>query len=189
MWSQRRAAGSFTVEAALVVPLVIFVIATILSFGFYLHDLCAVRAVAETLVEQLCHVKDTESQIYEQIGKDADFHSTLLGFQLGEQERKELEQLLIRAAEQRLILGHVKMCKLICRGATVRADIQVSAELSVPMIRSILPELTDRVVEEGTIYDPVRTVRYGRMIYDELERTRLYESIQSLLERMENYLS
>ena len=57
--------GSFTVEASLIMPLIIFIIITLIYFAFYLHDQACLQAIANQVAE-----KGTESLLYNEVDID-----------------------------------------------------------------------------------------------------------------------
>ena len=123
------------------------------------------------------------------IGEESRHHSVVLGIHLSNAIREELRNLLEESLQNRLFISRVEDCQISSGTSYFRVEIKLSAKTPLPVVRSIIPRLECSVTEEGTIYDPVRTVRYGKMIYDEFEKTRLFESIQDLIEKMEQYIS
>jgi Flp pilus assembly protein TadG len=62
--------GSYTVEAALILPIILFIIAGLLYLGFYLHDKVKIQSI----------IDDTSTRGREQIQYEADLETGLIDY-------------------------------------------------------------------------------------------------------------
>lgn len=60
--------GSLTVEAAMILPVIIIVIVTMILFSFYMHDITCVRALLQDYSVTECNSDKTESAIQAELG-------------------------------------------------------------------------------------------------------------------------
>jgi len=179
----RTLKGSFTVEAAVILPLVFIVIVTLATFGFYFHDVCVVRAAAETFIDQACYVREQHT-VTGISREETNTSNALFGIRITENQKILLRNRIIQAVESQMFFCHMSQCEVQAGSSFVRAEIEIRSQLGIPLVQNILPELKCTVVEEGEIYDPVRAVRYEKIINDEFKKTGLYESVRYFVERL-----
>lgn len=177
----RRWNASFTVEAVFVFPLVLFVLFALIYMSFYLHDMCVMRTIADTVVSEICHVKEQDGIL--------DFEATIVGVILSDEEKEEIRTAVESDLRGKLFLCNYDGCDLEVFLSRVSLTVNCSAVIPFSFVTVFLPNPEISVSSYGTIHDPAITVRYGKLIYDTFEQTTIFEQLTTLLEKARDYIS
>ena len=167
--------GSFTVEAAVLIPLILFIIFTFIYVAFFLHDYCVLHAVSGQVVSELCHVKEQGGTFYDgESEKDED------QFKMNEKIEKELERKL-------LLYSYYDSDSSI---SLQRVIVRLRAEANMPFYLQsfhLFPTEVE-VKAEGNIYDPTTSVRAGDIILKEIKKTKIFDKAQDMFQKVKAYI-
>ena len=162
--------GSITIEAAFVMPIVIFAIVALIYLSFCLHDRCLLQgAVDQTLQKAELGVKHEEEFTtgaidYEKINDRGVFYQIIGSTK---NEEMNLDQYL-----QQKLSGGLFLYKLTSTQVKVgRFNISIEAEATagklLPFFYKIMKQfyILD-ITENASIHDPAETIRCAEVILD-----------------------
>lgn len=188
---KRELTASFTVEAAMVMPIVLFVVIALLYMSFYMHDLCVIRSISDQMVSELCHIKESgvgrsvkesesESWILENL--------SILGLHLSEKEVTLIQGIMEDSLRGRLFLVSYESCEVRVSFQRVTVQVDAKTRFSHGFVQGLLPSSDIRIISCGTVHQPSVSVRAEKLVFDEFEKTKLFDSIQSLLSKVREYI-
>ncbi|CRZ35745.1 TadE-like protein [Herbinix hemicellulosilytica] len=162
--------GKFTVEAALVMPVVLLAIVSVIFMSFYLYDYCRIQGITDSLLHKaalyLKHESDIENGkiFYEDIEKQGVFYQA---FSIPDYKIHSMESLLSKKLSRGLIATEVTDVKVSADSFKVIAYVEGVFQLPIKGI-GILPinEKTVRVKAERKIHNPANTVRIYEVILE-----------------------
>ena len=135
---RRRYNGSFTVEAAFVLPLILFIIFAFLYLGFDLHDRVCIRTIIDK---------------YAIRGQD-----DLRLFEAKEIEMR-VEQQIKEEASHKLCITRLENIKIHVGILTIHIEYSEHRRLNMPGIQMLLGSETRSREEDVIIYDPMKSIR------------------------------
>ncbi len=130
--------GSFTVEAAFVLPLILFIIFAFIYLGFDLHD----RVCIQTIIDK-----------YATRGQD-----DLRLFEAKEVETR-LEQQIKEEANHKLCITRVENLNIDAGILTIHIEYSEHRKLNLQGIQILLGSETQSREKDIIIYDPMKSIR------------------------------
>lgn len=181
--------GYFTVEAALVMPIVLFVIYALFYLSFYLHDICRIQNVADMVLSKAAfsikHIAEINNGKvdYENIN-DRGVLYLLLGdtSKIEEDIKKHLSQEL----EDGLICSQIKEIKTKVSKFSIR--IEVTSDFILPLkgvYRYFRPDKDNTLLVSCPIHNPAETVRAGEVL---LESGKKIKGVEEFVNKIKNFL-
>ena len=184
--------ASFTVEAAMVMPIVLFVVIALIYMSFYLHDFCVIRSISDQMVSELCHVKEGGTGMNAAASESESFLSqnfSVLGLQLSEEKKNMIYNTMQGSLEGKLFLLSYKSCEVSMAFQKVTLQVYAKGGVSSRYVQRILPPLNIHITSYGTVHQPAVSVRAEKLIFDEFEKSKVFDGIQSLLSKVREYIS
>lgn len=184
------AEGSITVEAAFLMPIVIFAIFAIIYLAFYLHDVCRIQGIVDKTLQKaaLCvkHEADlkTGKVNYQVIGDRGVFY-LILGA-----TDKDVEQIQ-KYAQQELSQGLfiTKATEIEATVGRFSLVLSVDTEIKVPIpwIKQWFQALSHgRITGEASVHNPAETIRRAEVV---LETGSEIKGVDKLKEKLESIFS
>ncbi len=144
---RQRCHGSFTVEAAFVLPLILFIIFAFLYLGFDLHDSVCIRTIIDK---------------YAMRGQD-----DLRLFEAKEIETR-LEQEIMEEANNKLCITKLENMKIHVGILSIHIEYCERRKLNLPGIQTLLGSETQLREKDILIYDPMKSIRsLGGLLKDD----------------------
>jgi len=166
----KKVHGIFTVEALLVMPIVLFVIVFVIYISFYLYDYCRIQGVAGSLLHKaalnLKHETDIETGkiSYEEIGKQAVFYQA---FSIPEYKIKSMESLLAKKLSKGLLATEITNIKV--SASNFKMTVYVEGIFQIP-IKGVANLFANKgiiqVKAERQVHNPANTVRISEVILE-----------------------
>lgn len=153
--------GNITIEAAFVMPMILFSIVALLFLAFYLHDICKVQGMVDkTLHKAVFRVKheadiETAEVFYNQINDRSIFY-TLLG-SMGE-EQIEIRQYLQKELENGIFITDIIGIDVEIGKVNIKITVYTDTSMLLP---GFIHSHTMHKVVEGrcSIHNPAETIR------------------------------
>ncbi len=163
-------AGSITVEAAFIMPIVIMIIFALLYLAFYLHDICKIRAETDLILFKTGITMKHDAAIatgeivYDNITDRGVFY--LLTGNTGK-EKTAITDFLSRKLSKGLLLVNIKAVNVNVERRKVTVAVEVDTKVSLPGIKYLFHSLS-RTMVEGVqpVHNPAETIRYTEVILD-----------------------
>lgn len=162
--------GSITVEASFIIPLVVFLMFSLIYLSFYLHDLCKIQGIINQVSHRAAFMVKHESDIasgeiaYEEISKRGVFY-----FLLGntEKDKEQIREYLRSKLSKGLFIVKIKHMEIQLTKSKLAVDIDVSPSVSLKGFPDFFTFLKDRTLkQEYRIHDPAETLRRTEVILD-----------------------
>jgi hypothetical protein len=181
--------GSVTVEAALVMPLIVFIIFALLYLTFFLHDKSRIQnAVDKTLHKAALTVKH-EADIssgevyYEDINNRGVFY---LPFGSTEEEENKIWDYVSRELQNGLLIADISNIKVNAGKFKIQITVEADMPVSLPGIRQFLKNLSRiKIVESSQIHNPTEQIRVSEVILDTGLKIK---GVEALKDKLDNVL-
>lgn len=185
---KQKLRGSFTVEAALLLPMILFILFSMVCLSFYLHDRSRMEGILDEVLHKGAITAKHEADMrtgkveYENIGNRGVFY-LLTGDT--EQQEKELEDYLQEILEQGFFLTEITDIQVEVNRLTIR--IALEGEFEVPM-KGILeffhPDRKITVEAERWIHDPSEFIRISEVVLDTGSRIKGFEELKGRIDKI-----
>lgn len=182
-----RAKASVTLEAAFMMPIVLFIIVSIIYLSFYLHDFCRMRGITDGVIHKaalnLKHEADIETGRvnYDDINKG--LASRI--FEGSDVKEKEIEDYINRLLSKGLI--STKITKVNVTKSILNLTIRVEGGFELPLrgLLWIFPFNNTLVVEAKSAYHyPADSVRMSEVILDIGAKIKGLDKIKESIEKI-----
>lgn len=181
--------GSITVEAAFVMPIVVFTIFALIYLAFYLHDMCRIQAVMDkTLHKAGISVKhegdlETGAVAYENISDRGVFY---LIFGDTEEEETQIREYLTQQLSEGLFLSTISSIDVDVGKFNMDISIKADTEVSLPGVRYLFEPVSITEIEGSyPVHDPAETIRRTEVI---LDTGSSIKGVDELKEKIEDFL-
>lgn len=186
---RKYARGSFTVEAAFIFPIILFVIFSLICVTFYIHDKCRLQAVADRILHKasltIKHEADIQSGkvSYEKINDRGVFY---LPFGNAEKEEESIREFLQLEMGGGLLAAEVTDIKVIA--GKWKIEVSLEGEYKIP-IQGVLDYFQpDPILIKvcSPVHNPAETVRIGEIILDTGEKIKGLEELKNKIDQLCN---
>ena len=176
--------AKFTIEAVLVMPIVLFTIVFVIYLSFYLYDYCRIQAITDLLLHRaalnLKHEADiAEGDIfYDEIGRQGVFYQA---FGISESKLNHMESFLADKLSKGLLATEVTDINVSAN--MLKVSVCVEGKFLIPIkgvAEMLFKERTVKVEAERELHNPANTVRMSEVVLD------LGSKIKDLSEIKEN---
>ncbi|HKL80100.1 MAG TPA: TadE family protein [Mobilitalea sp.] len=187
---KKKIKGSFTVEATLLMPIVLFVIISLIYLSFYLHDKSRIEGTVDKALLKasmtLKHEADIETGAvnYEGINNRGVFY-LLMG------STNAMEKDIQTFLEQELSGGllSTEITKVIVTAGKLKVSIDVEGEFEIPIkgVRDYFnpnPKLVIKV--NCPIHNPAEILRISEVILDTGKKIKGMEALKEKLDKLLN---
>lgn len=178
--------GSFTVEAALVFPIILFVIISLIYIGFYMHDKVYIKAVIDQAAMKEGMFVKHESEFsngkiaFEEINKRNIFDS-LFG-DLSSQ-KNVLESYLDIKLSRGMFIGVIKEIETEVTHSVIEIRVNVDMDIPFSLVREYFTgKSTDiSVSSKVPIHNPAEYARLIEVVYDTSSNVKGFDQIKEKL--------
>ncbi len=182
--------GSLTVEAAFIMPMVIFIVFAIMYLTWYLHDTCRIRAaVDKTLHKAMMSVKhetniSTGETDYVNINSRGVFY---LPFGSTRPDEDRILKNLNNELKDGLFLIRISNTEVSVDKFNIYITVEADAAVSVKGGASFLkPNLKIKVQEKGQIHNPAEMLRLSEVVLDTASKIK---GVEELKEKLDQFLN
>jgi hypothetical protein len=179
--------GSVTVEAALVMPLVVFIIFALLYLAFFLHDKSRIQSVVDKSLHKAALTVKHEADIssgtvyYEDINDRGVFY---LPFGSTEEEKYKIWDYVSRELQSGLLTAIITNIKVNVGKFNIQITVEADMPVSLPGIRQFLKTLSKiKVAESSQIHNPAEQIRVSEVILDTGLKIKGAEALKKKLDK------
>lgn len=181
--------GSYTVEAAFVMPIVILIIAALIYMAMYLHDKCSIKSVIDsTIVPSVLIVKhETESEFgstdYERIDDRGIFFPVIGNC---DKEKDKIKNFIQKKMEKGLFIAEIENIQVEANQSDIL--IRVSVKMKIALL-AIIPffnrDETFLVISgKGHVHYPAEFVRKLDAVNGILSNIEGYEKVMQKMQKL-----
>lgn len=183
--------GSYTVEAALIMPVILFIVIALCYMAFYMHDKIRIQSILDSaLLKEGMYLKHesefaTGKILYEQLGERG------IGQYIFIQEKEnkeEMEEYLRAQLKDGLYITHIKSIEIMIEPLEVEAVIYADIRFPFHKIRSYFSGKGKQMVISNKVqsYHPAEFVWGYTALNQVLTETEGYEKIKMKLNKIIN---
>ncbi len=176
-----------TVEAALVMPIVIYTVFAIIYLAFYLYDICRLQGLVDETLNKAAY--DMKYEV-EPASFQLDYASIISHgiFDPSQAERQEYEQKLQNVLSQNLakglFLSRVKEIQAEVGAMRLEIAVHIRSRINIPWIKRLFEGYSKTMIAgEYPIHDPANTIRICEVILDTADKVKGVEDLKKRLER------
>lgn len=167
---KREEKGSITVEAAFVMPVVVFCITALIYLAFYLHDYCRLAGTLDLVMHKACIAVKHEADIstgrvfYESFNNAGVFDD----FEVGAKTKENrIEKYLAKELANGLFVGRIEKSDVEVTGQTIKITVCAKADIRLPMFGRAIDKITDIELQRSCpVHNPAKTIRICELILD-----------------------
>jgi hypothetical protein len=178
--------GSITVEAAFIMPIVIFTIFALLYLAFYLHDMCRIQGTMDKTLHKaslsIKHVTNfkTDEILYEEISNRGIFY---LAFGSTKEDENQIHNYLQQELAKGLFISTISRIVVDVSKTRITSAIEIETKVSLPGIKYIFDSLSNRIIKgEYPVHDPVESIRRAEVVLDTGSKIKGVEELKKKLE-------
>jgi hypothetical protein len=185
----KRHNGSFTVEAALILPMVIFIILAIIFLTFYLYDVCSIEDVTDKVLHQAALTLKHEANIttgvvdYPKIRNRGVFY-LLTGDT--EEEEAAIEAYLWQELGRGLFFA--KITDIQVTAGKWKVTVSVKAEFRIP-VRGIMDFFQPDIITYEVVrpvHNPAESIRISEVILNTGAKIKGLDTLKNQLDNILN---
>lgn len=181
--------GSYTVEAAFIMPLVILVIAALIYMAMYMHDKNRIKAVLDkTSIEgslMIKHETDKESSSieYQNIDNRGIFFP-IMGSCREEEER--IESKLKEQLNRGMFLGEIKDIAVEMSHTKIKIKVKINMDISLFRVKEFFQNSGTEIIinSTGYVYYPAEFIRKFNAIEGIADDIKGYDEIIEELQKL-----
>lgn len=181
--------GSITIEAAFIIPLVVFLMFSLIYLSFYLHDLCKIQDIINQVSHRAALMVKHDTDIasgeiaYEEINQRGVFYF-LLGHT--EDDEAQIRDYLRSKLSKGLFIVKIKQVEIKLTKRKLVVEIDASPSVSIKGFPEFFSFLRDRTLkQEYRIHNPAETLRKAEVILDTGSKLK---GIDALKEKLDSFL-
>lgn len=162
--------GSLTVEAALIMPLLLFVLFSVIYFAFFLHDKCRIQGMLDKMIHRaglsLNHEGDLETgKIYYDSVNERDIFYSLWGNY--NEEKAQIKQYMQKNLSEGLIFTKVRDLQVDRNAISLTVSVEAEVDISLKSVDKLLNSYKYMWIKETyPIHNPAETIRMVEVILD-----------------------
>ncbi len=185
---KNKSKGSFTVEAALVLPIVLFVILAVIFLSFYLYDVCRIEGITDKILHQAAMRMKHESTLatgeidYQNINDRGVFY-LITGST--EEEEAEIEAYLWQELTTGLLCTEVTNIKVTAGKRKVTAAVEAESGVLIKGIWNYFRPKGFVYEIARPVHNPAESIRFSEVI---LETGSKIKGLDALQEQITNIL-
>ncbi len=186
--AKRQIRGNFTVEAALLLPMILFIIYSMVCLSFYLHDRSRMEGILDEVLHKGALTLKHEADIrtgrveYENIGNRGVFY-LLTGDT--EQQEKEFKDYLQEISEKGFFLTEITDIQVEVNKLTIKITLEGEFEVPLKGIREFFhPDSKITVEAERSIHDPAEFIRISEVVLDTGSKIKGFEELKGRIDKI-----
>lgn len=155
--------GSYTVEAALIFPFILFIILALIYLGFYLHDVAKMQAIIhKSLVKGSAFIRNemdinTGAISYEDYLDRTIFYPIDNDFY---RKESEIKNYLYNQSADRFFISQIKDINVDISSSRIKINLSLDIKFPIISLGVFLTESSNLIFEmEGKIHDPMNFIR------------------------------
>jgi hypothetical protein len=167
---KKKIQGSFTIEALLLMPIILFTIFFVLYLSFYFYDYCRVQAVADQFIHKLSINLKHESDIrtgkisYESIARQGVFYHAAGNLN---NKKNEIKNYLVNKLSKGLLITKITDIQVSANISEIYIKIEGKLQVPIRAISRIISKKEAFVIEaKGSFHYPAGTVRISEIVLD-----------------------
>jgi len=167
---KREEKGSITVEAAFIMPVVVFCIIAIIYLAFYLHDYCRLTGTLDLVIHRACIAVRHEADLasgrvsYEDINDRGVFY-VLMGDTKAEEER--IAKYLAQELDKGLLVSRLEKSDVKVTSLSVRISVRAGTDMKLPILGETIDKITNIELQRSyPVHNPAETIRICELILD-----------------------
>lgn len=184
--AKKSNAGSITVEAAFVIPIVLLTVFALIYLSFYLHDICRIQSVMDLAMHKAGFAVKHEADIdtgetdYEKIGDRGIFYQ--LTGSTGDEE-KQLRDYVNQQLVSGLFLVKISKVSVDLGKRKIKLSINTDTQVTMPGLKNLFKPYTSTVISGSySVHNPAETIRCTEVI---LETGSKIKGVDKLKEKFE----
>lgn len=181
--------GSVTVEAAFIMPIVIFTIFSLIYLSFYLHDMCRIQGIVDKTLHKAVLTVKHEADIatgevrYEEINERGIFY---LPFGSSEENEEGIISILWQELGKGLFLTDIDQIQVEVGKFNISISVETKFKLSLQGLKKLFePYFHKKIEEKSAIHNPAETIRMSEVILDTGGNIK---GVEELKEKIEDFL-
>jgi len=191
MDKKKLIAGSFTVEATFIMPIILMTIFSLIYLSFYLHDVCRLQAIVDKtlnkaglIIKHEASIEDGETD-YENINGRGVFYLVVGNT---EDEEESIQAYLQQELGSGLFLAKVMDINVNAEKFKVSISVKADMQISLVGVRKLLRPFAGEVVVEGKsiVHNPAEFIRMAEVIMDTGVKIK---GVEELKEKLANTIS
>ena len=162
--------GSLTVEAACIIPIILFTIFALIYLSFYLHDICRIQGILNRTLNKTSLIAKHDSCLstgeiyYETINQRGVFYHFINN---NKDEEELIRSYLQQELSKGLFLVEVSNIQVIKDLFFINASVSIETSISIPYIRKLFTSYSSReIVGKSLIHNPPEFIRLAEVIMD-----------------------
>lgn len=184
--------GSYTVEAAFIMPLILFVIIALCYLSFYMHDKIIIQSLADDAGYKVSGYKKHESDFetgeifYNRIGERGIFY-----FTFGDSEVNDsVEEFILNRLKGKLFITEVKNVKVKDSGYKISIEIKSKASFPFHKVRSYFSKNGEFIITnyKGKPHNPTEFVRAYHALTEIISDTKGFQMIKEKFSALDNMI-
>lgn len=183
----REEKGSITVEAAFVMPVVVFCIIAMIYLAFYLHDYSRLAGTLDLLMHKAGIAVKHEADLasgrvsYEDIGNRSLFYA-LLGDAKAEEER--IAKYLAQELDKGLLVSRLEKSDVKVTSLSVRISVRAGTDMKLPILGETIDKITNIELDKSyPVHKPAETIRICELILDTGSKIKGINRLKDMLDR------
>lgn len=182
---QRVVKGSFTVEAALIMPMIFYLIFSICYLSFYLHDINRIQGLTDKALHRTGLIIKHEANLSRSEINYADINERGVFYIItGKTDKLEdrIRQYIIQEISEGLFL--MKVTDIDLEVGKFYLDVKVKAETEIAMkgVLSFFRPSKQKVIEgRYTIHNPADTLRMSEVILNTGSKVKGVEELKNII--------
>lgn len=185
----KRCRGSFTVEATLVMPVILMVIFSLMYMSLLLHDKVVLQSVAEEALVRCNQICQRPSDIMSsQIYYSRFLDTSLLGEEK-EKHKNELEYYINQTVKGKLVLCEVSSINIVIEEDYCQVELSADSKIHLPMVLQAIGENKQiNVAEERNYHNPGNFTRQADVILGTVKQIKGMDRILEFLQKINDFL-
>lgn len=178
--------GSFTVEAALIMPMLFYLIFSLFYLSFYLHDINRIQGYLDKMLNRtsilIKHEADIKSGeiIYSKINQRGILYNIV-----GKSEvlEDDIRSYITEELSDGLFMMQITDIQVKIEKYRIEAKVEIRTRMPIKGVLSFFKPRQQKVIEEQvTIHDPADTIRMSEVILDTGSKVKGLEELSNIVE-------
>lgn len=178
--------GSFTVEAALIMPMLFYLMFSLFYLSFYLHDINRIQGYLDKMLNRtsilIKHEADIKSGeiIYSKINQRGILYNIV-----GKSEvlEDDIRSYITEELSDGLFMMQITDIQVKIEKYRIEAKVKIRTRMPIKGVLSFFKPRQQKVIEEQvTIHDPADTIRMSEVILDTGSKVKGLEELRNIVE-------